>query len=134
MNKLYFKIIILFSIWSSFVSAESGIFTGGISLEKTAFLAKQSIALPDGNPEPILALAMRHGKAQGYFSDKAAAAIKQRYGKAIPIFVSAERLERMKGQPECHKVKLVFSTSSEFVNIAPAQTIETAVCAKRSSK
>ena len=33
----------------------SEVFTGGIALEKTAQLAKQSIPLNDGNPEPVLA-------------------------------------------------------------------------------
>lgn len=134
MNKFIFKIILLTSLCSHFAWANDGVFTGGIALDKTALLAKQSIALPTGNPEPILALAMRHGKAQGHFSGQAAQAIKQRYGKAIPIYVSAERLERIKEQPDCHKVKLVFSTSQEFEHTAPPQTIETAVCIKRQAK
>lgn len=106
-------------------------FTGGIALEKTASLVKQSIPLPTGNPEPLLALAMRHGQAQGHFSDKAAEAVAMRFGKPIPILVAAKRLERMKDSPHCHKVSLTFSTTPEFSSSAPTQVIETKVCAKR---
>ena len=40
-------------------------FNGGISLDKTEKLVKSSIPLPDGKPDVLLALAMRHGLARG---------------------------------------------------------------------
>ncbi|HGM0772835.1 TPA: hypothetical protein ACKJ12_000572 [Neisseria gonorrhoeae] len=40
-------------------------YTGGIALEKTEALARTSIPLPDGKPDALLALAMRHGSAKG---------------------------------------------------------------------
>ncbi|EMU0852519.1 hypothetical protein V3M32_002149, partial [Neisseria gonorrhoeae] len=68
-------------------------YTGGIALEKTEALARTSIPLPDGKPDALLALAMRHGSAKGYFSGRAAAAVKQKFRQDIPIFVEAVRME-----------------------------------------
>lgn len=69
------KPILLWLLAASAATAAADTFTGGISLDKTVKLAQQPIALPDGNPQPILALAARHGQAKGYFSGKAAEAV-----------------------------------------------------------
>lgn len=109
----------------------SEVFTGGVALEKTAQLAKQSIPLNDGNPEPVLALAARHGKALGHFSGKAAEAVRKTYGKPIPIYVIAEKTGAVSGQPGCSKIQLTYKTSPEYASSSPEQKIDVAVCPKR---
>lgn len=108
------------------------IYTGAISLDKTVKLAQQSIPLPDANPQPVLALAMRHGQAKGHFSGKAAELIKQKYGKSIPILVEAVRKEAIKGKPGCNRVQLTFKTTPEFEQTAPKQSVDIEVCPNKS--
>lgn len=110
------------------------VYTGGIALDKTAQLAQQSTPLPDGNPQTVLALAMRHGRAKGHFSGKAADAIKQKYGKNIPIFVEAVRQEVIRGKPRCHRVQLIFKTLPEFEKLAPAQNVDIEVCPNQTKR
>lgn len=113
------------------VSAESPVYTGGISLERTAALVKQSIPLTDGNPQPLLALAARHGSARGHFSGKAAAAVRQQFGRDIPLYIEAVKVGKVKGQPKCDRIRLTYKTDKQFAAIAPEKQIDVAVCPKR---
>ena len=101
---------------------------GSISLDKTAGLAAAGIPLPDGKPQPLLALAMRHGTAKGYFSGAAAQAIKTKFGQEVPIFVTATKLEPIKNKPGCNKVQLTFKASEKFAASYPEQSLLIAVC------
>ncbi|EMT2699976.1 hypothetical protein OMC81_001554, partial [Neisseria gonorrhoeae] len=96
-------------------------YTGGIALEKTEALARTSIPLPDGKPDALLALAMRHGSAKGYFSGRAAAAVKQKFRQDIPIFVEAVRMEEIKNKPGCNRVRLTFHTSPALSQTFPSE-------------
>lgn len=106
-------------------------YTGGIALDKTEKLAQTSIPLPNGRPDAVLALAMRHGRAKGHFSGRAAAAIKQQYGKEIPIHIEAVKKEAVKGKAGCNKVTLTFKTTPEFERMAPTQSVDIEVCPNR---
>ena len=106
-------------------------YTGGIPLSNTAEATKHSLALTKGDPRPVVALAMRHGKARGHFAGQAAAFIKQKTGVAAPIFVEATKKGAVKGQPQCNEVELRFFTSPAFASTYPEQVSTMAVCPKR---
>lgn len=112
----------------------SDIYTGGIALEKTAKLAQESVPLPDGNPQPVLALAMRHGQAKGHFSGKAAEAVRQQYGRDIPISVTAERKEAVSGKPGCRKIRLTYKSGGAFAGRYPDKSIDVEVCPNKSGR
>lgn len=103
-------------------------FNGGISLDKTEKLVKSSIPLPDGKPDVLLALAMRHGSARGHFSGKAAAAVHKQFKKEVPIYIEAVRQEALKNKPGCNKVRLTFKTTPQYESLAPTQSIDMEVC------
>ena len=131
-NKIYSEVLIAFLATAAVVplSAASP-YNGGIALDKTEKLAKESIPLPDGKTDVLLALAMRHGSAKGHFSGKAAQAIRQQYKKNIPIFIEAVRYESLKNKPDCNRVRLTFKSTPQFENIAPSQSVDIEVCPKR---
>lgn len=114
-----------------YAAAETPVYTGGIALEKTAALSKQSLPLPDGNPQPLLALAARHGTAKGHFSGKAAEAVGKQFGKAVPIYVEAVKIGKVKEQPRCDQIRLTYKTDRQFAASAPEKQIDVAVCPKR---
>lgn len=129
MIKKCFQMALLLAVFPAM--AETPVYTGGIALEKTANLAKQSIPLPDGNPKPLLALAARHGAAQGHFSGKAAELIKKQFGKPVPIHIEAKKVGRVKDQPKCDQIRLTYKTTPQFASIAPEQIVNVAVCPNR---
>lgn len=121
----------LFCFIASVTHASSTIFNAGIPLEKTAHLSETLIPLPDANPQILLAIAARHGKAKGQFTEQAALAMKQQFGKEIPIFIQATRIGKIPEQKDCVQVRLTFSTSPEYSSTYPAESIDMAVCPNR---
>ena len=93
-NKIYSEVLIAFLATAAVVplSAASP-YNGGIALDKTVKLAKESIPLSDGKPDVLLALAMRHGSANGNFCGMAAHAIVQPNTKKFQIFMAAVNKE-----------------------------------------
>ncbi|EPH9125458.1 hypothetical protein V3L65_002179, partial [Neisseria gonorrhoeae] len=89
------------------------------------------IPLPDGKPDALLALAMRHGSAKGYFSGRAAAAVKQKFRQDIPIFVEAVRMEEIKNKPGCNRVRLTFHTSPALSQTFPSEIMDIGACPNR---
>ena len=110
-------------VFTGMALAASLPYTGGIALEKTEALARTSIPLPDGKPDALLALAMRHGSA--------AAAIKQKFRQDIPIFVEAVRMEEIKNKPGCNRVRLTFHTSPALSQTFPSEIMDIEACPNR---
>ncbi len=106
-------------------------YTGGIPLSSTLDASKHSLALTKGDPRPVVALAMRHGKARGHFAGQAAAFIKQKTGIDAPIYVEATKKGPVKGQPQCNEVELKFFTSPAYASTYPEQISTMAVCPNR---
>ena len=111
------------------VSAET--FNGGIPLKETEALAKQIIPLPKGDPKPLLALAMRHGEAHGQFTGKAAAAMKKKFGRDIPIFIDAVKTVTPKGKSDCGVVRLTFRSDDKNAAAVPPESVAIEVCPNR---
>lgn len=126
-NKYITALLSLFLISGVFANG----YTGGIPLSNTSEAAKHSLALTKGDPRPVVALAMRHGKARGHFAGQAAAFIKQKTGVAAPIYVEATKKGPVKGQPQCNEVELRFFTSPAFASTYPEQVSTMAVCPNR---
>lgn len=103
------SVLILLSVsWGTLAFAQP--FTGGIALKETEGLSKGSIALPKGDPRPLIALAMRHGKAQGHLSGDAAKHIKMKMGREVPVSIIVTKGQAVKNQPGCNEIELFFSS------------------------
>lgn len=107
------------------------VYTGGIALSQTEAAAKQSVPVTDGNPQTVIALAMRHGKARGHFAGKAEEAMKKQFGKPIPIYIEAERMEKIPGKTGCHRVRVTYKTSPELAAQAPSEAMDIEACPNR---
>lgn len=123
MNKL---ILVLLS--SMAINSNAKVFDGGIPLNKTEYMTEKEINLPDANPKPVLALAMRHGHAKGRFTGEAEAMMTQKYGKKVPIYVEAKKIGSVKGQPECGEIQMTFRTTKLLESEYPSQTVMMSVC------
>ena len=95
----------------------------------TLALSKQIIPLNDGDPRPVMALAVKHGTAKGQITGKAAEIMKQRSGSDAPVFIEATKVGAVINQPGCSKVRLTYSTSKKYAATFSQQpSMEIAVC------
>lgn len=123
-------------LWTAccMASVSAAPYTGGIALDKTAQLAKETIAVPNGNPQQLIALAARHGHAKGRFTGQAAEAVAKRFGKPIPIYIEATDIGEVVGQAGCRHIKLRYYTSASYQAKYADRYVEVAACPNRSPR